>query len=170
LIVLSPVLALLLASVARSPAGAAALLAVALAVTMVSLHRMDVSLRSSDTHWPPTTPRDLAPLVSTLDRLGLDHVYANYWIAYRLDFDTRERVVATENLFRDAQVRNGKLVLGFDPYVRHSPYQREVRASPHAGVVLFRADVRSTSIVATLRRRGYRRYPVGPFVVFAPPA
>ncbi len=170
LVVLSPVLALLLGSVARTPARAAALLAVALVVTVVSLTRIDDSLRSADPHWPPTTPRDLDPLVATLDRLGIDHVYANYWIAYRLDFDTNERVVATENLFRDARLRNGQVVPSYDPYVRYRPYQRQVRAAPRAGIVLFRADVQSTPVVPVLERHGYRRHRVGPFVVLAPPA
>ena len=169
LIVLSPVLALLLAGTARTTARGAALLVLALVVSAVSLHRMDVSLRSPEPHWPPATPRSLGPLVSTLDRLGLDRVYANYWIAYRLDFDTDERIVATENLFRDGKVEEGRFVPSADPYVRYPPYQRTVRASRTAGFVFFRAEVSSTAIVPMLERHSYSRHTVGPFVVFAPP-
>ena len=47
----------------------------------------------------PYAPRSFAPLIATLDRLGIDHVYADYWIAYRLDFATQERIIAAENTF-----------------------------------------------------------------------
>ncbi len=44
-------------------------------------------------------PRSLSPLVAELDRLGISRVFTNYWLAYRLDFDTNERIVAVERRF-----------------------------------------------------------------------
>ena len=110
IVVLGPVLALLLAQVATTYVRAALLLALAGVVSVVTLQRMDEWFGQSR---PPTTyakglgprqtvqavPRDLGPLVSALDTLGLKHVYADYWLAYRLDFDTRERIVAVESRF-----------------------------------------------------------------------
>ena len=37
-------------------------------------------------------PRDFGPLIRTLDRLGIKRVYASYWIAYRIDYETGERI------------------------------------------------------------------------------
>src|SRR5207253_5173616 len=88
----TPVLVLLLAQLVTTYPRAIAAVAIAGAVSVGTLHRMY--------GWVSTVgqfeaaPRDLGPLVTTLDRLGLERVYANYWIAYRLDFDTKERIVA----------------------------------------------------------------------------
>lgn len=57
---------------------------------------------------PPGKPlEDLSPkpvggLVATLDRLGIDRVYADYWVAYRITWETDGRIVATPlDLVRD---------------------------------------------------------------------
>ena len=41
------------------------------------------------------SPRPVAPLVATLDDLGVDRAFADYWVAYRLTFATDERIRAT---------------------------------------------------------------------------
>src|SRR5205814_4175864 len=41
------------------------------------------------------SPRPVAPLVRALDDLGVDHAYADYWVAYRLTFATDDRIRAT---------------------------------------------------------------------------
>src|SRR5262249_33245445 len=87
LVVLSPVLTLLVAQPGSTRARAAIVLAVCCALSIVTLARMQTYFEDTEPV-PPTAPRDLGPLVSTLDRLGLDHVYADFWLAYRLDFDT----------------------------------------------------------------------------------
>jgi hypothetical protein len=137
-------------------------------VSVVTLHRMDVWLRNPAPRWPPAVPRDFTPLISTLDGLRLDHVYADYWIAYRLAFDTRERVIGAQSTFAHATFRSGQVTPLPSPLVRYLPYQREVQAARH-GFVFFRAEARSTPIVRQLERHAYRRYPIGPFVVYAPP-
>ena len=151
LIVLTPVLALLVAQVGTRYGRASALLALAFVVSAVSLHRIDVDVRAVHQNGVPATPRDLGPLISALDKLGLDHVYADYWIAYRLDFDTRERIIAANP---------GTLI-------RYPPYVRQVRAARHA-FVFFRQNLRSNPIPAQLDPRHYRPQLVGPFVVYAP--
>ncbi len=177
ILVLAPVLALLLAQFATTYARAVALLALALAVTTVTLHRMNVwfeSVPSQTTHahglgprhihqW---VPRDLGPLISTLDRLGLDHVYADYWIAYRLAFDTGERIVATESRFNDVRFEDGQAVPVDEDSPRFAAYAREVRAAPH-GFVFYEQTVDSVPIVAELERRGYRPHAVEGFVVYS---
>jgi hypothetical protein len=140
LVVLSPVVVLLVAQLARRPPIAAAVLAACAAVTVVSLHRMEVPLASSPDH--PPTPRSFAALIRVLAAHHVTRVYADYWIAYRLDFATRERVVAA--------VTPGSAA-------RWLPYQREVASSPR-GYVFFPGE--------RLRIAHYRRLDVGSLVVF----
>ena len=163
-VVVTPVIALLLAQLASRRASAIAVLALAAAISIVSVPRMEAWF-----HKPqpvPYAPRNFSPLIATLDSLGVNRVYADYWIAYRLTFATQERIVAVENQFDSVAFRNGQAVLPSDPNVRYRPYEREVAASPH-GFVFFRRTVGSVRIVAQLARHGYARYPVGPFVVYA---
>jgi dolichyl-phosphate-mannose-protein mannosyltransferase len=178
IVVLGPVLALLLAQMATKYVRAAAILALAGVVSVVSLHRMDDWFRGQPPqvthakglgprHVAQWVPRDLGPLVSVLDTLGLDHVYADYWLAYRLDFDTRERVVAVENRFTGLTFELGQAIPSFQPDVRYRPYDRKVRRARH-GFVFYRQTVGSVPIVAQLERHGYRRYVVDSFVVYAP--
>ena len=171
IVVLGPVLALLFAQVATTYVRAALILALAGVVSVVTLQRMDAWFGQAR---PPTTyakgfgarqvvqavPRDVGPLVSALDTLGLKHVYADYWLAYRLDFDTRERIVAVESRF------------GASPplaEVRYRPYARAVKRARH-GFVFYRPTVDTVPIVPRLERHGYRRHVVGSYVIYAPPA
>ena len=178
IVVLGPVLALLLAQLATRYVRAAAILALACVVTVVTLHRMDDWFRAPPSqvthakglgprHVAQWVPRNLGPLISGLDALGLDHVYADYWLAYRLDFDTRERIVAVENRFTNLTFERGQAVPSFQRDVRYPPYDRAVRRARH-GFVFYRQTVGSVPIVAQLEQHGYRRYEVGSYVVYAP--
>jgi len=169
LIVVAPIFALLLARLATTKPRAVALVGAAAAVSAVSIQRMNAWLELPAPHSPPTVPRSFAPLIETLDRVRLNHVYASYWIAYRLDFDSGERIVAAQNAMTRAQFEDGRVVLADDPNQRHKSYEREVGNARRRGVVMFRRDVAATPIVPQLRAHGYVRHDAGPFVVFAPP-
>lgn len=41
------------------------------------------------------SPEPVTPLVAALDDLGADHVFADYWVAYRLTWETGGRIVAS---------------------------------------------------------------------------
>ena len=167
LTVLMPVFALLVAQPARSLRRAVPLLAVAGAVSAAVLVGM--------VHWnkPPAvdnTPLDFGPLIRKLDALGIDRVYADYWIAYRLDFATRERIIAVEGDFGRLGVRDRRLLpppLGSN-VIRYPPYDPKVRDARHAYVFL-KLTVDQLRLAGILERHGYRPYRVGEFVVFAPP-
>ena len=163
-IVLTPVLALLLGQMMTTLPRAAILLALACALTVVTLHHMEPSPGSRQ----GSAPRDLTPLISTLDRLHLSRIYATYWIAYLLDFDTGERIIAVENKFDQVTFTNGKANLPNDPYVKYPPYERAVAAAPH-GFVFFRDSIGSIPIIAKLIQHGYTPSLVGRFVVYAKP-
>ena len=134
---------------------------------------------------PPVAPRDLGPLISTLDDLGVDRVYADFWLAYRLTFDTDERIIAAQNKFTELRFEGGQAVASRHPFIRYPPYETEVEDARH-GFVFFRESIargadrspgkpareraeQLQGLVTELRDHGYREATVGPFVVFAPP-
>ena len=176
--VIVPVLALLVGQFARGAVSAAAVIAVGCVISVVTLERMN--------HWfvstpHPTTqvrglgardvvqlvPRNLDGLITALDRLHLKYVYTDYWLAYRLDFDSREHIVATENRLIGMRFENGKAVPTL-LNTRWAPYADAVRRADH-GFIFYRKLVDSASVVPALERHGYRRYPAGHFVILARP-
>jgi 4-amino-4-deoxy-L-arabinose transferase-like glycosyltransferase len=176
--VLAPVLVLLLAQVARSYVPAVALLAVALAVSVVTLQRMDDWFRSEPAHVTQAqglgprhavqwVPRDLSPLVRTLDSLGLHDVYTDYWLAYRLDFDSKERITAVESNASALMFERGQAIPLDHGDVRRPQYERKVRRARH-GFVFYRQTVDSVPYLGALERHGYRRHAAGEYVVYAP--
>jgi hypothetical protein len=162
--VLAPVLVLLVAQLATTHLRTAVIVAVGCVSTVVTLHKMSL-VRDPMPH----APRNIAPLIATLDRLKLDRVYADLWAAYVIDFDSRERILAVENKFDDVSFVRGRAVLPDDPVVRVRAYERKVREDRAHGFVFFRRTVDNVPIVPALEAHGYRRVSVGPFVVFAPP-
>jgi len=178
--VLTPLLVLLVAQVATRYWRAVALIAVATLVSVVTLHRMNVWFNGvpgtttnarglGPRHAVQWVPRNIDSLISALERLKLGHVYADYWLAYRLDFDSRERIVAVENAFRHVTYKHGQAIPTADPLARSPVYQRKVERARH-GFVFYRQTVGTVPIVGSLIRHGYRRYTFGEYVVYAPSA
>jgi 4-amino-4-deoxy-L-arabinose transferase-like glycosyltransferase len=119
LVLLAPIVALLLASLlARRWWSAVAGLALAVASTVAGLS----SMASIDPPVPPVgglrVPADLEPVVRELDAAGETRVRAHYAVAYRIAFETRERIVASST-----------------SQVRYAPYQRVVDADPSPSLV-----------------------------------
>lgn len=169
LLVLGPAAALLLGQLGTTTLRAALLVAVCVAVTAVTFHRMEGNLTArGDERWPPPTPRSLVPLERTLDRLHVTRAYADYWIAYRLSFDSREHVIATYDQWLRWTARNG-VVTPVPSTVRYRPYQEKVEAAPGHAFVFFRRRYEPTPIRTALVRNAYRRVVVGPFEVWVPP-
>jgi hypothetical protein len=166
LTILMPVLALLVAPVARNLRRTIPLL------TLLGIVSALVLAKMVDWQKPPAvdnTPLSFAPLIRELDELHIDRVYADYWIAYRLDFATRERIIAVEGDFGRLAVRNGQLLpppLGSN-VIRHPPYDAEVRNARHAYVFL-KLTVAHLHLAGQLERHGFSPHPVGEFLVFAP--
>ena len=163
-VALSPLLVLLVGQILWKWRWAAVAFGAATFISVVYLHRIEVVVARN-----PSPPRDLTPLISTLDRLGLDRVYAEYYVAYRLDFETRERIIAVENRFDHVTFRDGKPVLADDPVVHWEPYEADVGNASRIGFVFFRSTAASRPIVLQLKRHGFRRYLTGPLVIYAPP-
>jgi len=166
LIVLTPVIALLVAQLGRRVAAAAAVAVAALALSAISIQRIDADTKAVHPHGIPVVPRDLGPLIGVLERAGVNHVYADYWITYRLDFDSHEQIVATELDPGNSWIRHGVVQrpVGLKP--RSLDYAHAVDAARH-GFVFFR---RSTALPLPKRlvELGYRRVLIGEFAVYLP--
>jgi hypothetical protein len=141
---------------------ALAVTALAGALSVVVLHRAAI-VAAHPNH--DTPPADFRPLISTLDRLGVHRVYASFWIAYRLSFETRERIIAVKNDFTGVSWDGSQAQPKLGTFIRYPPFERKVRAGRHA-FVFYRDTLASVRIVPKLEQFGYRHYPTGPLVVF----
>jgi Dolichyl-phosphate-mannose-protein mannosyltransferase len=146
LVFVAPVVTLLIGyAIASRPRLAAAGLAVALVVSIVGLRTLErQDLFTPEVHEGGVTT-ELGPLIDRLERDGVEHVFANYWLAYRISFESDERVIATST-----------------GHVRYEPHDRAVRSDPLAAYVFFAGapDERP--------REGYRRIREGPFAIYVP--
>ena len=153
LVLLAPVMALLLAiPLARRPIGAAAGLTVAAALSVAGL----ASLQGQRPPVPPVggvrVPADLGPALRVLERNGVARVLAPYAIAYRVTFESDERVVATPT-----------------GQTRYRPHRRLVLESATPGYVFVAAAVPNGALPRRLLARGYRRVVAGGWAVYVPP-
>lgn len=149
-----PWLALAIAHRASRGAAAAAVAVISIGVTAVGL----VSMRGVTDPYAPDrhVPRSLAQLERGLDTHGIHHVWANYWVAYRLTFETRERTIAAP--------------ASSDRFPR---YAAEVAADADAGHVFMAGAHTETVFHADLDARhiAYDRWTAGPdWVVYVPHA
>lgn len=148
-----PWLALALAHGADRKLAAAALAVVVLAVSGAGL--IDMRDQTSPFVSGRRVPRSLAALERGLEAHGTTRVWADYWIAYRVTFETGERVIA-------APVTDD----------RYPPFRALVSATPAAHVFLTgSASDRNFSAGLDARHVAYERWAAGPeWVVYVPDA
>jgi hypothetical protein len=79
-------------------------------------------------------------LIRLSQRAGIRHLYADYWTAYRVSFESREQIVATP--------------IPGEEFVRYAPYQDLVGHSPSAGIALL--PPRSPCFEGYLREKNLR--------------
>jgi 4-amino-4-deoxy-L-arabinose transferase-like glycosyltransferase len=170
-VVLAPVIALLLAAPLRNLRRGLAGLAIALALTVFALGRFDTWQAHAQSKASADLPSDFRPLIRTLDRLQLDRVFAGYWVAYRLDFETNERVIAAEADLRAVTDRHGQL-LPPTPLrsqdSRHPAYFSIVVSAKRFGYV-FQSVYDQPRLRQLFAQHGFARVHSGSFVVYAPP-
>jgi hypothetical protein len=169
-LVLTPVIALLLTAWIRTTRQAvvtSVAILTLLAGAGLQLWKADSGSRSSGA---VTLPRSFAPLYAELDRLHLRRLYATYWIANRITYETGERIVASE--MRPSALRsapNGALVpLPHDPTVfrRHPEYQAIVSRDPWPSFVVVKGFDPSSTEFDEFTHSGYRSAFVGPFSIY----
>jgi Dolichyl-phosphate-mannose-protein mannosyltransferase len=149
---LAPVPALLLGRALVRPPLAMAALAGATALSIAGLVRMERDGLFSPRASEGGLPADFSPLIGFLERQGVRHVLANYWIAYRLSFESRERVIATST-----------------GQVRYEPHDRLVRADRAPTYVFLTRSADERRLSGGLEGRGYHLDRVGRFDVYLPP-
>jgi Dolichyl-phosphate-mannose-protein mannosyltransferase len=152
LVLLVPIMALLLSiPLARHPALALGGLGAAAALTVAGL----VALSRQEPPVPPVggvrVPADLRPALRVLDRHSVDRVLAPYAIAYRVTFETDERIIATPT-----------------GQTRYRPHQRLVLASPEPSYVFVAGSEDEGRLALRLRARGYRREAADGWAVYTP--
>jgi hypothetical protein len=133
--------------VRAGPAVAGVVLAAAVGLSLSSL----VQLERQGRYAPLRVPADIDPVLETLDRHHIRHVLANYWIAYRITFESDERIIASPSGFW-----------------RYRPYHDAVAADARAGRVFLQGSAVERRERPALVRRGYERLRVDGFVVYVP--
>jgi 4-amino-4-deoxy-L-arabinose transferase-like glycosyltransferase len=160
LFVLAPYLSLLLARALRDERAAIAGLGAALALTVVGLARMEGSAAYAVRNGDHAVPDDLAPAIDTLERANVRAALAQYWIATRISFESRERVIAVPGEGR-----------GITPpsFIRNPAFAARVASATRRGYVFATGDVRDVITRNELERAGYRRLRAGDSLVYLPP-
>jgi 4-amino-4-deoxy-L-arabinose transferase-like glycosyltransferase len=152
-VILAPALAVLFAyALSRNRTVALAAIGGALALSVAGLVRLERDGLHVLRHDRGGIPKEISPLIGLLERERATRVLADYWLAYRISFESDERVIATSTGF-----------------VRYVPHDRLVRAVPFPAHVYLPRDPAEAATRSQLLRRGYRRVRLERFVVYLPP-
>jgi hypothetical protein len=103
-----------------------------------------------------TIPSDTRPVIRTLERSGVRTALTDYWIAFVIDFQSRERITAVPAPYT-----------GVD---RHPSWSELVRRDPRAARVFVHGAVAERRVRRRLLDAGYRRLEIGGFDVYVRPA
>jgi hypothetical protein len=146
---LLPAFVLLLMYAARSPILQVILLLGALGVSADGIHRITccTSPRAPDVAMPLHT----GPLISALEQKHVHAFYGDYWIAFRVAFETDEKIVGSPRIFR-----------------RWPPYDRAAAdQNPTTAVFVAKSEL-ATAFERGLERLGipYTKTPAGDFVIY----
>jgi 4-amino-4-deoxy-L-arabinose transferase-like glycosyltransferase len=167
-----PVFALLIASALTTAWRAAAVLAVAVALSvggMVELEHHHVD--PFRTEGEVAVPASIAPVLDTLRAHDLHYAFASYWIAWRITFESNLRILGAKASYGHPFVRDGRVQPG-DPandrgfwpsYYARVDVHRQV-----AQVFVLGGNV-EPKIRPLLQKAGYTRIVTGGFAIWIPP-
>ena len=146
LVVISPVIALLLGWLLARRGVALPALGLAVVLSGIGLALVERErAQASD----PNVAADVAPLVALLEREGETRVLADYWLAYRISFESDERIIATST-----------------GLVRYPPHDRLVRSAPSPAYAFVLGSAEERARGQALLARGYRRLVAADFAVY----
>ena len=168
-LLLLPVLALLLAQALTTVRRGALAIAAAVTVSLIVLLRLAGSSEYQHRADGLFIPSNFKPLIAELDRRGIDRVFSTYWIAYRLDFETNERLIAAESLLHTLHLDDGRVVPQMPTRPndnRHRAYDTTVRSSANPAWVLLPETADETRARPLFERTGYARSVVSGFVIY----
>jgi hypothetical protein len=153
LTLIQPVVALLVAwAVCRPWRVTAVALVAAVALSAVGLALMERDRLATFRINGVAVPEDLAPLIRALERDRVATAFADYWVAYPVDFESRERIIVTPAPDTGA--------------IRNLAWDELVRSSENPAWVFLRGTGREQRARGRLERAGYRRVEVGRFDVY----
>jgi uncharacterized membrane protein len=146
-----PAVVLLLMFAARSPIAQVVLLLAALSVSVDGVHR--IRCCTSPPAPDVAMPRHIGPLIDALDAHHVTRFDADYWIVYRVAFETGEHIVGAPR-----------------SSTRWPPYDRAVASAPDPPAVFVAGSSLGSTYRRGLVRLGitYTRYTAGAFVVYQP--
>jgi hypothetical protein len=123
-----------------------------LLVTLIDLHRIE--LRSNPIAVDKLVPIEDGDLRAMLEREHIRYAWADYWIAYRVTFETRERILVSPDL--GAKVRDRRIA-------------DRVQASGQAARIIVGGSTVDVTVAAVYPpfANCVRRWDVGPYVVYA---
>jgi 4-amino-4-deoxy-L-arabinose transferase-like glycosyltransferase len=146
-----PTIVLLVMYAARRPVVQVVVLVGALALSVGGMTRIRccVAPQAPDV----SMPRRTGPLIDALDAHHVSHFNGDYWIAYRVSFETNERIVGSPAAFK-----------------RYAPFERAVAADPNPPAVFVTRSKTGPIYRRGLARLdvGFERYVAGDFVVYQP--
>ncbi|HEX9302836.1 MAG TPA: glycosyltransferase family 39 protein [Thermoanaerobaculia bacterium] len=150
-VLIPPLIGFGVVKLARRPLGRVAIVACGAIIMTVHLYGLASEYRHlQNTSTEVTGPLDT--LLAALTRERVRHVYTDYWTAYRISFESRERIIATP--------------IPGEEMVRYPPYQEEAARDPSTAIVV--AGPRAACLRSYLEesRLQYRRVAVAPYTVF----
>lgn len=147
----APLLALLIGNAARSRVLIAVLFGLMAVASVGQLSTMGDGDSGMASNLPP--PVEMGELIRTLKAERIDAVYADYWVAYRLTFESRESIIA----------------MGV-PANRYKPYERHVRTSPRPAWVHVSGSLADQQFTAGLEAKGiaYKALRAGRWAIYVP--
>jgi len=166
-----PVFALLIAAWLTSVWRSAAVLAVAIALSvggMVELERHHVAAFHTE---GTVVPASIQPVLDTLRAHHVHNAFASYWIAWRIDFESDLQIICGKASYGHPFVQNGRVQPGDPPNDRgfwSSYYARVEPRRDVAHVFVLGGDV-EPKVRPLLRKSGYTRIVTGGFSIWIPP-
>jgi 4-amino-4-deoxy-L-arabinose transferase-like glycosyltransferase len=151
LILLAPFLALFLGALLEDARAAAVGLALAGVLAVVGLVRVEDSGGIAPGAPDVRAPRSVAALVSALDREHVTRAWADYWVAYRVTFASRERIIVAPT--------SGD---------RYAPYHDAVQADPRSAHIFVAGTATEAPERPALLKAGFHRIRVDGYDVYVP--
>jgi hypothetical protein len=149
---LLPLLALLIAHAAGTAVLQGAFLVVAMALSVAAVPRIDGGVTAVALDRP--VPDDLQPVLDELERRGADTALADYWVAYRITFESEGAVTA-------APLTNDRHPVDMEAVLRDGDGPAWVFVEGTSLLPTFEAELARRGVTA-------ERVAVGGFVVFFP--
>ena len=173
-----PVFALLIAWAMTNALRTAAILTVAVALSvggMVELERHHVvAFRTEGTAVTAgvAVPASIAPVLDTLRAHDLHYAFASYWIAWRITFESDLQIVAGKASWGHPFIRDGRVEPGDPPNDRGfwSGYYARVDTHRNVAQVFVLGGHVEPRVRPVLRAAGYTRVVSGGFAIWIPPA